>query len=72
MASYMNVADWSHLVNRIDTVEQKDGELLVYFTLTDTNERVVEKSEVCRKKFPQKMLDFYEKNLRWRESNSDD
>ncbi|RDB15795.1 Chromatin-associated protein swi6 [Hypsizygus marmoreus] len=65
MSQYMNVADWEGLVKSVDTIERGADDLLVYFTLT-TDERVRENTDLCYKRFPQKMLKFYEGNLRWK------
>ncbi|TFK63259.1 hypothetical protein BDN72DRAFT_847786 [Pluteus cervinus] len=66
MAHHMDTANWESLVKRIDTVERgSDASLWVYFTLT-TGERVKEKSNLCAERFPQKLIAFYEDNLRWR------
>ncbi|EAU90049.2 hypothetical protein CC1G_08322 [Coprinopsis cinerea okayama7 len=69
-ASYMKVADWEPLVKQIDTVERVDDDLIVYFTLK-SGEQVRESSKVCRKRFPQKLIDFYERNLRWKMADDD-
>ncbi|KAF8518944.1 hypothetical protein BU17DRAFT_66110 [Hysterangium stoloniferum] len=72
-AQYMPIDDktrekksWETLVRSIDTIERIDGTLKVFFTLKN-GDRVVETSKECAKHFPQKLISFYESNLRWRE-----
>lgn len=65
MAKYMNQDSWEDLVTSVDTVERVGQELYIYFSLS-TGEHVREVSTLCKKRFPQKLLDFYEGNLRWR------
>ncbi|KAF8972695.1 hypothetical protein BDZ97DRAFT_1782226 [Flammula alnicola] len=65
MGEYMHMKDWEGLVKSVDTVERQDDKLVVFFTLT-TNEAVMETSDVCKDRFPRKLIDFYEANLRWR------
>ncbi|KJA25706.1 hypothetical protein HYPSUDRAFT_37143 [Hypholoma sublateritium FD-334 SS-4] len=67
MHDYMHMKIWEGLVKSVDTVEREseDGQLVVYFTLT-TGEAVKEESTICKERFPRKLLDFYESNLRWR------
>ncbi|KAF9244140.1 hypothetical protein BU15DRAFT_42196 [Melanogaster broomeanus] len=67
MRKHMNVASWENLVQSIDTVERtNDGELIVYFTLKNEKKRMRENSRLCAQKFPQKLITFYESNLRWK------
>ncbi|KAF9460554.1 hypothetical protein BDZ94DRAFT_1169461 [Collybia nuda] len=66
MKQYMSVTSWEKLIASVDTIErEEDGSLTVYFALK-TGERVKEKSTICRQRFPQRLLDFFESNLRWR------
>ncbi|KAF8880196.1 hypothetical protein BD779DRAFT_1627750 [Infundibulicybe gibba] len=66
MEKYMTIPSWEDIVQNVDTVEQlPDGKLMMYFTLND-GQRIVESSELCKTRFPQKILNFYESNLRWR------
>ncbi|KAJ7574380.1 hypothetical protein C8J56DRAFT_872338 [Mycena floridula] len=71
MREYMNQKTWENLVDTVDTVEQDGKKLSVYFKLK-SGERVKESSELCNTRFPQKMLKFYEGNLRWREAEVED
>ncbi|KAI6149173.1 hypothetical protein BKA82DRAFT_3976949 [Pisolithus tinctorius] len=67
MKKHMQVSSWEHLVESVDTVERNsDGDLFVYFTLYASNFLVRENSRVCAEKFPQKLIKFYESNLRWK------
>ncbi|KAF9219710.1 hypothetical protein BS17DRAFT_740146 [Gyrodon lividus] len=67
MRSHMGVASWENLVESVDTVErQKDGELYVFFTLKTEKKRMRENARLCAQKFPQKLITFYESNLRWK------
>ncbi|KAF9564226.1 hypothetical protein CPC08DRAFT_705400 [Agrocybe pediades] len=65
MKKFEHMNNWEGLIKTIDTVEQGDEGLMVYFTL-HSGEAVVEKNEKCKERFPQKLLSFYESNLRWR------
>ncbi|KAI0766673.1 hypothetical protein BD413DRAFT_149764 [Trametes elegans] len=68
MRKWKDVPSWEHLVQSIDTVERTEsGDLLVYFTLSNGKGHGREKSEVCKKKMPYKLIDFYESNLRWKQ-----
>ncbi|KAJ7883872.1 hypothetical protein B0H14DRAFT_2701210 [Mycena olivaceomarginata] len=58
---------WEHLIKSINSVERVDEHLVIHFTL-HTGEHVKEDSELCHEKFPKKLLQFYEGNLRWKES----
>ncbi|KAI8969377.1 hypothetical protein BD414DRAFT_518579 [Trametes punicea] len=72
MRKYKDASSWEHLVESIDTVERTDdGELYVYFTLKHGKGHAREKSSVCKKKMPYKLIDFYESNLRWKPSDED-
>jgi len=72
METYMAVKNWEHLVKAVDTVEREsNGELYIYFTLT-SGESVREKNDICKDRFPRKLLDFYEDNLRWRNAQEVD
>ncbi|KAJ7710482.1 hypothetical protein B0H17DRAFT_1190218 [Mycena rosella] len=59
MTEHMHAPTWEHLIKMIDTVERVEEQLVVYFML-NTNEHVKEDSE---------LLQFYGKNLRWKESS---
>ncbi|KAJ3501604.1 hypothetical protein NMY22_g18868 [Coprinellus aureogranulatus] len=65
--NYSHLEDWNPIIKSIDTVEKdpKDGNLYVYFTLHDGTQ-VKELNENAKQKFPMKLFDFYESNLRWR------
>ncbi|KAL0955161.1 hypothetical protein HGRIS_004070 [Hohenbuehelia grisea] len=66
MDMYMNVPGWDHLVQRIDTVSRtEDDKLIVYFTLT-TGQCVRADATICKERFPQKLIEFYESHLRWK------
>ncbi|KII87284.1 hypothetical protein PLICRDRAFT_163314 [Plicaturopsis crispa FD-325 SS-3] len=72
MKAYVGIPTWEHLVQSVDTVERTDDNaLVVYFTLT-SGVRVRESSETCAERFPQKMIKFYESNLRWKQIDSAD
>ncbi|KAG6328040.1 hypothetical protein ID866_11049 [Astraeus odoratus] len=67
MKKYMTTPTWEHVVESVDTVERDaDGELIVYFTLKNGKGRKRENSRTCAEKFPQKLIKFYESNLRWK------
>lgn len=66
-SKYRNQKSWENLVAQVDTIEKIEGTLKVFFTLNN-GDKVVETSQECAKHFPQKLIQFYESNLRWRES----
>ncbi|KAJ7065356.1 hypothetical protein C8F01DRAFT_742490 [Mycena amicta] len=69
MDEYRDTPAWDHLIKQVDTVERANNNVLyVYFTLL-TGQRVREDSKVCGEKFPKLLIDFYETNLRWRETD---
>ncbi|KAJ7132365.1 hypothetical protein C8R44DRAFT_48979 [Mycena epipterygia] len=68
MSKHMHVPAWDHLIRHIDTVERVDDTLYVYFTL-NSGERIKEDSKKCSDKFPRKLIEFYESNLRWKEAD---
>ncbi|KAJ6485619.1 hypothetical protein C8R45DRAFT_997222 [Mycena sanguinolenta] len=68
MEQHMQAPTWDQLIKKIDTVERVDDTLFVYFTLLG-GERIREDSKICADKFPKMLIDFYEANLRWKESN---
>ncbi|THH27749.1 hypothetical protein EUX98_g6441 [Antrodiella citrinella] len=79
MRKWKLATSWEHIVKRVDTVERTDdGKLLVYFTLNERGLTKVEhaqcreESALCKEKFPKAMLDFYERNLRWRNLEDED
>jgi hypothetical protein len=70
MDKYMKIPSWEHLIANIDTVERTQAnELDVYFKLT-SGECVKTDARVCAVRFPQKLIAFYESNLRWKLSDS--
>ncbi|KAK7466306.1 hypothetical protein VKT23_005033 [Stygiomarasmius scandens] len=73
---FPNRKSWEDIVDTIDTVERSptDGSLLVYFRLNAKNggTRVRLESPICREKFPQALITFYESNLKWKETEVDD
>jgi len=71
VAQYKNKDNWETFVDEIDTVERDvKGGLVVYFRMKKLSQPCVEPSDVCKKRFPQKLLTFYEKNLRWRSAET--
>ncbi|KAJ7780222.1 hypothetical protein DFH07DRAFT_794237 [Mycena maculata] len=69
MAEHMHAPTWDQMIKQIDTVERVENTLYVYFTLNDGG-RVKEDSEICKEKFPKKLIEFYENNLRWKEADA--
>ncbi|KAJ3511240.1 hypothetical protein NLJ89_g4219 [Agrocybe chaxingu] len=53
MEQYMHLEDWEGLVKSVDTVETLSGTLVAYFTL-NSGEAAMEKTEICRERFPSK------------------
>ncbi|KAG1738898.1 uncharacterized protein EDB91DRAFT_1137250 [Suillus paluster] len=67
MKKHMTIASWENLVETVDTIERgEDGNLFVYFKIKHSDDRMREVSRLCAQKFPQKLIKFYESNLRWR------
>ncbi|TBU47544.1 hypothetical protein BD309DRAFT_468378 [Dichomitus squalens] len=72
MSKWKDLATWEHLVQSIDTVERTENNtLLVYFTLKNGKGQGRETSDVCKKKIPYKLIEFYESNLRWKQTDED-
>ncbi|KAG2040076.1 hypothetical protein BDR03DRAFT_998406 [Suillus americanus] len=72
MKKHMTIASWENLVETIDTIERGDeGDLYVYFKIKHSDIRMREVSRLCAQKFPQKLIKFYESNLRWRIDSED-
>lgn len=72
MKKHMTIASWENLVETIDTIERGDeGNLYVYFKIKNSDVRMREVSRLCAQKFPQKLIKFYESNLRWRIDGED-
>lgn len=65
----LKTKSWENQVQSIDTIERIQEELTVFFTLKN-GKKVNAKSDVCAKHFPQKLIKFYESNLRWRDTTS--
>ncbi|THH12439.1 hypothetical protein EW146_g7695 [Bondarzewia mesenterica] len=72
MKKYKDLASWEDIVDNIETVEKSSKNLIVYFRLKRQGEHCREVSSVCNDKFPQKMIQFYEGNLRWKQSEVSD
>ncbi|KAI0079104.1 hypothetical protein K474DRAFT_1659601 [Panus rudis PR-1116 ss-1] len=79
MTKWHHLETWEHIVESIDTVERTDdGELYVYFTLKDSMadkarfKRAREPSSIIKKKMPERLIEFYEANLRWRKQEEED
>ncbi|KAF9650120.1 hypothetical protein BDM02DRAFT_1512793 [Thelephora ganbajun] len=69
MDKYMHLDSWDTLVDKIDTIERdEDGHLILYGTLT-TKEHFRLPSTTANVRFPQKIIKFYEGNLRWKSSD---
>ncbi|KAG0698222.1 hypothetical protein DFH29DRAFT_942360 [Suillus ampliporus] len=67
MKKHLTIASWENLVETIDTIERgEDGNLYVYFKIKHSDDKMREGSRLCAQKFPQKLIKFYESNLRWR------
>ncbi|KAI0064065.1 hypothetical protein BV25DRAFT_1823570 [Artomyces pyxidatus] len=70
---YKDIASWEDLVVRIDTVEKSaDDTLLVYFAIKGNDKPCRETSGLAAEKFPKKLIEFYESNLRWKASESEE
>jgi len=71
MDRYMDMDSWDDLVEKIDTIERDEEQLFIYGTLT-TKEHFRLPSATANAKFPQKVIKFYEDNLRWKEATSEE
>ncbi|KAF9499541.1 hypothetical protein BDN71DRAFT_1441670 [Pleurotus eryngii] len=70
MNQYTDMPDWEPLIQSVDTVcSTEEGLLEVFFTL-NSGERVKEASKICKERFPNKLIDFYEAHLKWRSVDS--
>ncbi|KIJ55630.1 hypothetical protein M422DRAFT_24202 [Sphaerobolus stellatus SS14] len=65
----LKTKNWEGQIKSIDTIEKVEGNLTVFFTLKNGS-KILEKSQICAKYFPQKLISFYESNLRWRETET--
>ncbi|KAI5121639.1 hypothetical protein M0805_001167 [Coniferiporia weirii] len=65
-----SIKNWEDHVKRVNTVERGKEGLMVFFETTD-NHYVREPSSICARRFPQKLIQFYEEHLRWK-MNEDD
>ncbi|VDC03346.1 unnamed protein product [Peniophora sp. CBMAI 1063] len=72
LANWKNRENWDNSIIEITTIEHDKEKLYVYFKLKGLKDPCSEPLEVCRKRFPTKLLDFYEKNLRWRSVEGSD
>ncbi|KAF5384578.1 hypothetical protein D9757_007509 [Collybiopsis confluens] len=74
MQRFMKQPSWEKLVSRVDTVEKSSShdQLIVYFRLKKDGKRIRLPSKICKEKFPQALLNFYESNLKWKETEVDD
>ncbi|KAI0030068.1 hypothetical protein K488DRAFT_79816 [Vararia minispora EC-137] len=72
-ARYKDRDSWEAAVINVETVERAGNKgLQVFFRMKGIQEPCVEDNEVCKQKFPQKLLSFYEKNLRWKIAEEDE
>jgi ATPase subunit of ABC transporter with duplicated ATPase domains len=71
MDKYLHLDSWDSLVERIETIERDEGGLWLYGVLT-TGDTFKLESSIANTKFPQKVIKFYEENLRWKAMGSDD
>ncbi|KAH8110994.1 hypothetical protein DFH11DRAFT_1690493 [Phellopilus nigrolimitatus] len=62
--------NWESHVKQVTTVERVGEGLMIYFETTD-NKYVREPSSTCAKRFPQKLIQFYESHLRWKLAEDD-
>ncbi|PAV19642.1 chromodomain swi6 [Pyrrhoderma noxium] len=56
---------WEKLVKKVNTVENNNDQLIVYFETID-GRYIREPSSICKQRFPLKLIDFYESHLRWK------
>jgi len=66
MDKYMHLDSWDDLVDKIDTIERDEGGGLFIYGMLTTKENFRLSSSVANAKFPQKIIKFYEENLRWK------
>jgi len=66
---FANKKSWEKDIQEIETVERDaNGMLTVYFKLGD-GKRAKEEHRIARQRFPQKLLDFYEHSIAWRDED---
>jgi chromobox protein 5 len=69
MEKHMHNPNWERMIKSVQTVERTaDDRLAVYFLLKNGG-RAMQYSDVCKKKFPLKLIEFYESNLRWKSTD---
>ncbi|WWC63577.1 uncharacterized protein I303_106181 [Kwoniella dejecticola CBS 10117] len=67
-AKYEDVPDWEDTIISVDTIERSSrNELTIYMTMVG-GEKVAVPTELAYKRCPQKVLQFYEKHLKWKSS----
>ncbi|WWC71311.1 uncharacterized protein I206_105265 [Kwoniella pini CBS 10737] len=67
-AKYEDVPDWEDTVMSVDTIERSSkNELTIYLTMVG-GEKVAVATDLAYKRCPQKVLQFYEKHLKWKSS----
>ncbi|KAK6991632.1 hypothetical protein R3P38DRAFT_3065124 [Favolaschia claudopus] len=67
MFQFHDKPSWEGYVQKIETVENVHGQLFVHL-IWYTGEHKIVATETARSKFPTKLLDFYEENLRWKDT----
>ncbi|THH10348.1 hypothetical protein EW145_g1389 [Phellinidium pouzarii] len=65
-----SIKNWEDYVKHVKTVERLEEGLMIYFETVD-DKYVREPSTVCAKRFPQKLIEFYESHLRWKLADDD-
>ncbi|WVW85331.1 hypothetical protein I302_107369 [Kwoniella bestiolae CBS 10118] len=65
---YEDVPDWEDTVNSVDTIERgSKNDLVIYLTMVG-GEKVAVPTDLAYRRCPQKVLQFYEKHLKWKAS----
>jgi len=66
MDKYMHLNSWDDLVAKVETIEKDNEGILYLYGILTTGDTFRLPSTIANKKFPQKVIHFYENNLRWK------
>jgi len=72
MSKYRDIPNWDDLITSIDTIEREEDSTLYVYCRLNNGERIKEKSDELRKHCPDKLITFYEANLRWKAASDHD
>jgi len=66
MEKYMDLDAWDTLIGKVETIERDDDQNLYVYGVLTTGDQFRLPSSTANIKFPQKIIKFYEDNLRWK------